>query len=159
MTKLPFPREELMRAVATSHSMAAVMRTLGKHPYNGTARAKAKQSIAAYGLSTAHFTGQGHNAGRVSPARRGAEEILQQFPAGSSRTKTGLLRRALDEARLPQTCRLCGLGTVWQGQRLVLEIDHVDGDRLNNRLENLRYLCPSCHSQTETFSKRRNTAQ
>ncbi|MFE2931499.1 HNH endonuclease signature motif containing protein [Streptomyces sp. NPDC059278] len=45
------------------------------------------------------------------------------------------------------------------GDRLVLEIDHINGDRLDNRQKNLRYLCPSCHSQTETFSKRRNVTQ
>nr|WP_233435863.1 MULTISPECIES: HNH endonuclease [Streptomyces] len=43
--------------------------------------------------------------------------------------------------------------------RLVLEIDHINGDRLDNRRENLRYLCPSCHSQTQTFSNRRGLAQ
>ncbi|MFH9618260.1 HNH endonuclease [Streptomyces pratensis] len=41
----------------------------------------------------------------------------------------------------------------------MLEIDHVSGDHLDNRRENLRYLCPSCHSQTETFSKRRSPTQ
>ncbi|MFE7410356.1 HNH endonuclease [Streptomyces laurentii] len=46
-----------------------------------------------------------------------------------------------------------------QGRRLVLEIDHANGDRLDNRAENLRYLCPSCHSQTGTFSNRRGGAQ
>ncbi|MFD5726873.1 MULTISPECIES: HNH endonuclease signature motif containing protein [unclassified Streptomyces] len=157
MTKRLFPRDEFTQAVATSHSMAAVMRALGKHPYNGTARAKAKQSIAVYGLSTAHFTGQGHNSGRTSPTRKTVDEILQRLPVGSSRTKTVLLRRVLDEVRIPQTCHLCGLGTVWQGLRLVLEIDHINGDRLDNRLENLRYLCPSCHSQTVTFSNRTRT--
>ncbi|WP_420717446.1 HNH endonuclease [Streptomyces sp. WM6378] len=40
-----------------------------------------------------------------------------------------------------------------------MEIDHVNGDRLDNRRENLRYLCPSCHSQTGTFSNRGGTAQ
>ncbi|GAA2982530.1 hypothetical protein Sfulv_21910 [Streptomyces fulvorobeus] len=70
-----------------------------------------------------------------------------------------LLRRALDETGVPHACGACGLGDVWQGKRLVLEIDHINGDRLDNRRENLRYLCPSCHSQTETFAKGRDRTQ
>ncbi|MEV7953395.1 HNH endonuclease signature motif containing protein [Streptomyces sp. NPDC088141] len=76
------------------------------------------------------------------------------YPRGAPRTKTALLRRALDETGVPQVCGECGLGGVWQGKRLALEVDHVNGDRLDNRAENLRYLCPSCHSQTPNFSSR-----
>ncbi|MFF0592602.1 HNH endonuclease signature motif containing protein [Streptomyces antibioticus] len=65
-----------------------------------------------------------------------------------------MLRRALDDLAVPRVCAECGVGDIWQGRRLVLEIDHIDGDRLNNRRENLRYLCPSCHGQTSTFSRR-----
>ncbi|MFE7328455.1 HNH endonuclease [Streptomyces sp. NPDC057565] len=54
---------------------------------------------------------------------------------------------------------MCGIGETWQGKLLVLEIDHINGDRIDNRRENLRYLCPSCHSQTESFSNRRSRAQ
>ncbi|MGP3635352.1 HNH endonuclease signature motif containing protein [Streptomyces sp. 24-1644] len=149
-----FPRDEITRAVAASRSMAGVMRVLGKHPLGGTGRAKAKRSIAAYGLSTAHFVGQGHNAGRHAPTRRTPEVILQRLPTGSARAKTVLLRRALDETGMAHACSECGLGDVWQGKRLVLEIDHINGDRLDNRRVNLRYLCPSCHSQTANFSNR-----
>ncbi|MEU9317571.1 MULTISPECIES: HNH endonuclease signature motif containing protein [unclassified Streptomyces] len=149
-----FSREEITRAVAESRSMAGVMRALGKHPLNGAGRAKAKRSIALYELSTAHFVGQGHNAGCPPSTRRAAQDILQRLPAGAPRTKTALLRRALDETGAPRTCGECGLREVWQGKRLVLEIDHINGDRLDNRLENLRYLCPSCHSQSANFSNR-----
>ncbi|MGI5528329.1 HNH endonuclease signature motif containing protein [Streptomyces syringium] len=55
---------------------------------------------------------------------------------------------------MPRVCSACGIGETWQGKRLVLEIDHINGDRLDNRADNLRYLCPSCHSQTRTFSNR-----
>ncbi|MFI1180619.1 HNH endonuclease [Streptomyces sp. NPDC020799] len=55
---------------------------------------------------------------------------------------------------MPHVCAECDIGDTWRGKHLVLEIDHINGDRLDNRIENLRYLCPSCHSQTSTFANR-----
>ncbi|GAA1809788.1 hypothetical protein GCM10009749_17860 [Agromyces neolithicus] len=52
-------------------------------------------------------------------------------------------------------CVACGLGPEWNGKPLTLELDHVDGDRLNNELANLRLLCPNCHAQTETSNRRK----
>lgn len=150
------PREPLVPLVplvAESTSMAGVLKALGLDD-NGAARARLRHSLDAHGISTDHFTGQGHFRGEVSPYRKSAAETLVRREAGSSRTKTALLRRALDELGVPRVCAACGIGDTWQGQRLVLEIDHLSGDRLDNRRENLRYLCPSCHSQTSTFSNR-----
>ncbi|MFJ3911769.1 HNH endonuclease signature motif containing protein [Streptomyces vinaceus] len=148
-----FSRAEITRAVAESHSIAGVLRSLGHGELSGAARAKARRSIEEYGISTDHFTGQGHRAGSRSPARRPARDVLQRREAGSGREKTAVLRRALDDLDVPHVCHACGIGDTWRGRRLVLEIDHINGDRLDNRRENLRYLCPSCHSQTGTFSK------
>ncbi|MET9395818.1 HNH endonuclease signature motif containing protein [Streptomyces sp. NPDC006624] len=150
-----FPREDITRAVAASHSLSGVLRMLGLATLGGSGRAKAKRSIGFYGLPTDHFTGQGHFRGTSSPRRRPAAQILVRRPPGSPRTRTNLLRRALDDLGVPHVCGECGTGESWQGRRLVLEIDHIDGDRLDNRIENLRYLCPSCHSQTRTHSRSR----
>ena len=48
-------------------------------------------------------------------------------------------------------CSECGIRNLWNNKKLVLQIDHIDGNTRNNLLENLRYLCPNCHTQTETW--------
>ncbi|MDK1473775.1 HNH endonuclease [Streptomyces sp. 549] len=54
---------------------------------------------------------------------------------------------------MAHVCVACGQSDLWHGRPLVLEIDHINGDRWDNRRQNLRFLCPSCHSQTRTFSR------
>jgi hypothetical protein len=148
-----FSPETLARAAAESISLAGVLRRLGV-PETGFARTRLRRDLAAYGIDTGHFTGQGYARGVPSPHRLSADRILRRKESGEQRTKTAQLRRALDDLGVPHVCAGCGLGDVWQGRRLVLEIDHVNGDRLDNRRENLRYLCPSCHSQTASFANR-----
>ncbi|WP_231626942.1 HNH endonuclease signature motif containing protein [Streptomyces apocyni] len=147
------PRAELAAAVSASVSLAGVLRLLG-FTDNSTNRARIKRSLQTHVIPTGHFTGQGHGRGIRSRYRKPASEILVRLESGAPRAKTFTLRRALDDLHVPHICTECGVGDVWQGKRLVLEIDHINGDRLDNRRENLRYLCPSCHSQTSTFGKR-----
>lgn len=51
-------------------------------------------------------------------------------------------------------CSFCGIGPKWYGKSLTLQLDHINGDNKNNSLENLRWLCPNCHSQTETWGSK-----
>lgn len=51
---------------------------------------------------------------------------------------------------VPYKCDCCGISE-WQGKKLALQLDHINGDNHDNRLENLHWLCPNCHSQTDTF--------
>jgi hypothetical protein len=56
---------------------------------------------------------------------------------------------------IDEICGECGLGKEWNNKPITLELDHIDGDSINNILSNLRWLCPNCHSQTDTFRGRK----
>ena len=67
--------------------------------------------------------------------------------------RQGSLRKRLLHER-NHTCEQCGIGNEYNGKPLSLELDHVDGNSNNNKVENLRILCPNCHSQTDTYRAR-----
>jgi hypothetical protein len=150
-----YSREQLEDAVRQAKSYAAVIRILGRPQAGGTQSYIARR-IRAEGIDTSHFTGSRHNAGKQQP-RLTANKILVLLPVGSARRKTHQLRRALREKGVPDVCDDCGLKPSWQGRRLTLIIEHRNGNWLDNRLGNLRLLCPNCHSQTATWCRRKGS--
>lgn len=72
---------------------------------------------------------------------------------------TTLKERLLKEGKLIYNCAICNIND-WLNKKLSLQLDHINGDRYDNRLENLRLLCPNCHSQSDTYAgknKRKHT--
>lgn len=143
----------LAPVVARCRSMAGVLRELGM-TITGGSHSLIKYRIASLGISTAHFTGQGSNCGSNhsgGPKKLAWEDVLVKGRVPTGREKVRVLRRAMIDSGVPEVCAECGRGPEWHGRPLRLQIDHKDGDPTNNARENLRFLCPNCHSQTPNF--------
>jgi len=90
--------------------------------------------------------------GAVKP-RPQAIPIAELLVAGRRRNRTHVKSRVLGAGLKENRCEDCGL-TSWRGRPLAMALHHINGDGNDNTLENLRLLCPNCHSQTENFAGR-----
>jgi Zn finger protein HypA/HybF involved in hydrogenase expression len=140
-----YTEQELMEAVKTSKSIRQIVIKLGIN--NAQHYAKIRNKIHAMNLDISHFTHKNHGFGYV-------QYDNDKMFSENSICRTGELKtRILKLNLLNYSCSECNISD-WRNKDITLELDHINGITTDNRLENLRFLCPNCHSQTPTYCGR-----
>lgn len=141
--------EEFRQAVAASFSVRQVLAQIGLVPAGGNYKT-VQSRIKKLGLDTSHFTGAAWNQGARYQAFGKHPDLQALLVDGSSCQSFKLKNRLLKAGILAPVCASCQCAE-WLGQPIPLELDHINGVNSDNRLENLRLLCPNCHALTATY--------
>lgn len=143
--------EQLQYLVQTSISFCDICRKSG-FATTGSIITRLKERTIKLGLSTAHFK-TGYEVRRLNFELRPIATELFVVSSPSDYTRTSRVKAELLKL-VSNQCQKCGCKGEWHGEPLTLQMDHVNGLRWDNRLENLQILCPNCHSQTPTYGSK-----
>lgn len=146
MKKLTWDITKLEEYVKTSNSIYEVARKLGLKPWRGNCET-INRWIIKKNISKDHFDKT------IKYKHILGWNKNQLKPFNELKVLTVAAKRKLKEI-LGNVCNNCKLNSHWNGQELTLQIDHINGNKLDNQLNNLRVLCPNCHSQTSTYCGR-----
>jgi len=146
MSKLEYSIEQLSAAIKQSISIRQTLLVLGLAAKGGNYRI-IHNAIKQYGIDISHFKQQGWAKNKIFGPKRKIEDYLSnRFPIGSYKLKIRLLKENFFSAQ----CSNC-LATTWLNQKIPLELEHKNGNHLDNSLDNLCLLCPNCHALTSTY--------
>lgn len=135
-----FSKEELQQIVESSSSMKEVIDKLGYATHSGSNNNTVKSRLEKYNIDISHFT-----------IKKGIERNEENvFIKDSTASQATLRRWYVKGEYTPYVCSICGQEPIWQGKELTLILDHINGCNHDDRLENLRWVCPNCNQQLET---------
>lgn len=143
--------EQFVELLKNSSTISEVLFKLGYSVKgNSWGFAKVKQRMSDLNLDGSIFKGKSPITKYGTLHKVNASDILKP---NCKHARSVLRRYVIKNNLIPYRCAICGC-VEWQGRTLSLELDHINGINNDNRIENLRFLCPNCHSQTTTYGSR-----
>jgi len=128
--------DELKEIISECNNIAHILRTL---EINQVYHRKIKDFIHKNKISTTHFK---------------TTYVYTAFNGNKIKSNQQLKKNIIKEGKLVNKCAICNLEAIWNNKPLVLQLDHINGNNFDDRIDNLRLLCPNCHTQTDTYTGR-----
>ena len=138
-----YTKEELEEIVLNSNSIKEVGEKIGYTSHSGSSSQIIKKRLENYNISTHHFI-------RKNPKKRLPNDIFTNKKCDQSTLRRFYLEGNYTEYK----CSICGQEPFWNGKELRMILDHISGNREDNTLENLRWVCPNCNIQLDTFGSK-----
>lgn len=138
--------EDLQKIVNESRTLQEVLKKIGYSSVSGSNRKTVQSRLDKYNIDTSHFT-----KGVGSGIKREEANI---FVSNSTASQATLRRWYIKGKYTEYKCSICGQEPFWNGKELSLTLDHIDGNNTNDVLENLRWVCPNCDRQLDTFGSK-----
>lgn len=145
-----YHEENLREIISISTNIGDVLNRLNLRRAGGNYKV-VNDYIKKYNIDTSHFDYKKFKIGQPPKNKTPLSDILIE---GSDYSRSNLKKRLYDEGILERKCCLCGQDENWNGMKISLILDHINGIHNDNRLENLRIVCPNCNAGLETFAGR-----
>lgn len=144
--------EQIKEAVKEHTSIRSVILSFGLKE-NGTNNRGIRNKITELKLNIDHFLGQGHllDGEHNWAVKMVEEDIYIEDSKYKENSYRNLKKRLINENLIEDKCSDCGIGNEYNGKPITIQLHHINGNRKDNRVENLQMLCPNCHSQTDNF--------
>ncbi len=150
--------QEFLNLMQSSESVTEVLDKLGYKSKTGKTHRDIQERALALGFNMQEFKTRTERIRREKFSQLGAGARVSNaeiFVENSTYNRSHLRQRIIKERLLPYSCVWCGITDFYNGKPISLQLDHTNGVRDDNRLSNLRWLCPNCHSQTTTHGGKR----
>lgn len=144
-----YSEEEFQKIVQESVSMTDCCKRIGLSPNGSNGRNQIKKRCNELGIDYTALQSS-NPPDKHFYNKREYKDILVEHSTYQNRVN--LKNRLIKDGLLEYKCAICGNTGTWNNMALSLQLDHINGVNDDNRIENLRLLCPNCHSQTDTFS-------